>query len=128
MNMYLLTGSIIVVFALLGYTVFIVSLQRRKTLSRLCVIALVVGILLDCCATGLMITGSGRGYFTAHGIMGYSALGMMLIDCMMIMRRYLIASSENRVSRFVSGYSIVAYIWWVVVFITGIVTAVIVKH
>jgi len=127
MNMYLKTGSGVVILALLSYTVFIVSLRRRRKLRRVCVIALVLGIMLDCCATGLMIAGSGRGYFTVHGFMGYSALGMMIIDGMMIGRIYRIASGDNGVSRFVSRFSLIAYMWWVVVFLTGAITAMI-KH
>lgn len=127
MNLYLKTGSIIVVFALLGYSVFITSLRRRKTLSRMCVIALVAGITLDCCATGLMIAGSGRRYFTIHGFMGYSALGMMIFDGVMIGSIYRIDSGKSNISRFVLNYSMVAYVWWVVVFLTGVVTAMI-KH
>ena len=80
---------------------------------------LTAGIILDITATILMISGSSNTPFTLHGLLGYSSLGGMLIDTILIWRHRLQKGSQTEVPNKLHLYSRYAYIWWILAFITG---------
>jgi len=118
MEPILVAGTIIVNFALLSYSVGIITEQRRYRVTRNVLWFLTVGVVLDITATVCMIIGSTNSPFSPHGILGYSSLTAMLIETCLAWRHRL-AHGEGEVSRKLHLYSRIAYIWWVLAYITG---------
>ena len=119
MNLFLQIGTTIVLFALLSYSIGIITEQRKKTISKIVLIFLTLGVILDITATTFMILGSSKGGFTLHGILGYSSLLGMLTDAILIWRHKLKNGLNSTVPRALHLYSRYAYLWWVLAFITG---------
>ena len=82
-------------------------------------IFIITGIILDVTATICMKVGSSNTPFTLHGFLGYSALIAMLIDWVLIWKFYKKNGSSVDVPRYLHLYILLAYIWWVVAYITG---------
>ncbi len=118
MNAFLSWGTKIVVLALLAYSVGIITEQRKHLVTKLVLTFITVGIFLDITATVCMILGSSNSPFTLHGILGYSALGAMLVDAVLLWRHHVRRAGEQ-VPRSLHLYSRLAYIWWILAFVTG---------
>ena len=86
MNPILITGTIIVTFALLFYSISVITEQRKKTLTSFVLTTRTIGVVLDVTATAFMIAGSRKIPFTFHGLLGYSALAGMLVDTVLAWR------------------------------------------
>jgi len=118
MNNYLLIGTTVVVFALISYSIGVLTEQRKHFITKTVLRFVSIGIILDITATTFMIIGSENSPFSLHGILGYSSLIAMLIDVIMIWRFHL-KNSSQKVPKLLHLYSRYAYIWWVLAFITG---------
>lgn len=118
MNLYLIIGTIVVVFALISYSVGIFIEQKTHLIIKNVLIFMTLGIILDITATTFMIAGSSNSPFSLHGILGYSSLLAMLIDVLLIWKFHL-QKPGQKVSKGLHLYSKLAYIWWVLAFITG---------
>ena len=119
MKPILIAGTIIVNFALLSYTLFIIQEHKKKKATNLLLTFLTVGVLLDIVATVCMISGSENSPFSPHGILGYSSLTAMLVDMVLVWRFKLQYGSEKGFTPFLNKYSKIAYTWWVLAYITG---------
>jgi hypothetical protein len=107
-----------VTLALTLYTVGTVKQQRSRR-STLGVRGwLTSGVVFDVTATALMIVASKSLAPTLHGVLGYSALALMLTDTI-LMWRHARANGEAEVSKGLHLYSRVAYGYWVVAYFTG---------
>jgi len=124
MNTFSITGAGIVIFALLAYSLSIITEQRTKLVSPFVLRFLTIGIVLDITATIFMIIGSSKSAFTLHGLLGYSSLAGMLIDTALIWRFYLKNVAGTLVPKGLHLYSRFAYAWWVIAFITGLLLVV----
>lgn len=118
MNSTIVAGVITVNIALLSYTIGIFAEQRTHRISRLVVIFLSIGVVFDIVATGFMIAGSSHGPFTFHGMLGFSALGAMLVETSLAWRHRSIAGDAD-VPTSLHTYSRIAYSWWIVAYVTG---------
>lgn len=119
MNTLSIIGATIVTLALISYSIGIISEQvKRKIIPRVLVF-ITLGVILDVTATIFMILGSQNSPFTIHGFIGYSALLVMLIELVRIWRTYNASGINAEVPKGLHLYSRVAYIWWVVAYITG---------
>lgn len=118
MSPVLLAGTVIVHLALAAYTVGIVSEQRHHRVSKNALSFLTIGVVFDITATGFMIAGSSSGPFTAHGLLGFSSLGAMLLETAFAWRHRL-AQGDGEVPGWLHLYSRVAYGWWLVAYVTG---------
>jgi hypothetical protein len=119
MNSLVLTGTIIVFFALSSYSIFIYNEQRKKQVVNKVLIFLTLGIVLDLTATTFMILGSTKGFLTLHGVLGYSSLLGMFADTVMIWKLQMKNGLNAEIPHWLHLYSRYAYIWWVLAFITG---------
>jgi hypothetical protein len=119
MNLFLQIGTGVVVFALISYSIGIITEQRIKQVTKKVIAFLTLGILLDITATAFMIIGSDKGGFTLHGFIGYSSLFGMLLDTIFMWRQVSRHGINSKVSKSLHLYSRYAYIWWVLAFITG---------
>ena len=118
MNPILTKAVIVVIFALIFYSVGVITEQRKRTISKLVLLFLTAGVLLDIASTTLMIIGSTNIPLTFHGIIGYTALLAMLVDAILIWG-HKIRFGVSKISKSVHLYTRIAYIWWVIAFIVG---------
>ena len=119
MKIYAMIGSMVVLFALLFYSIGFFKVQRKRMVNSQVLLFFTLGVILDISATILMILGSTKGLLTFHGVLGYSALLGMGIDAFLLWKHNLKKGSEEKVNRNLNLYSRIAYGWWVVAFITG---------
>ena len=119
MKTILIIGAITVTFALISYSIAIITEQKKKIVSSVVLIFLTLGWLLDVSATIMMSIGSSNSPFTLHGILGYSALLLMTIETYLIWRIKIKHGLKTIVPKNVHLYSRLAYIWWVIAYITG---------
>ena len=119
MNIFLVYGTRIVIFALIAYTIAVITEQRIKRVSDSVLWFLSAGIILDLTATTFMIIGSSNSPFTPHGLLGYSSLAGMLLDTILMWRHRIRQGSPAEVPKYLHLYSRYAYIWWILAFITG---------
>ena len=119
MNPFLQMGTTIVIFALISYSIAIITEQRKKILRTRILVFLTLGVALDITATIFMILGSSKGGFTLHAFLGYSSLAGMFIDAVLIWRLKIKNGSYCPIPNNIHIYSRYAYLWWVLAFITG---------
>jgi hypothetical protein len=122
MNPLLTTGVIIVIFAFSSYLTAIVTLLRRRAPTPWMRAFLTAGVLLDATSTSFMIAGSRRIPLTFHGILGYSAFLLMLIDLVLVWR-FFRRNGPKVLSRPLHRYSLAAFSWWTLAFIAGPIVA-----
>jgi hypothetical protein len=119
MNIFLMIGTQVVLFALISYAIGVLTEQRKKVVSNKVLVFISLGVLLDITATAFMIAGSSKGLITVHGLIGYSALLCMLIDCILLWRFRKKQDVGTQVPKGLHLYSRYAFVWCVVAFITG---------
>jgi len=112
-------GAVIVTLALISYSIGVITEQKKHQVVKKVLIFITAGIILDITATAFMIAGSTNSPFTFHGFLGYSALLAMLIDAVFIWNYYKQNGSDKAVSKKLHRYTLVAYLWWVIAYITG---------
>jgi hypothetical protein len=126
LNPILTRAVIVVTFALIFYSIAVITEQRQHFISKRVLTFLTGGILLDISSTALMIIGSRRIPITVHGFIGYSALTVMLIDTILIWR-FRRRNGDNPVSTGLNTYTRLAYGWWVTAYIAGAIIAMTLK-
>jgi hypothetical protein len=114
-----IVGSMVVTIALVFYSAGFFREQRGRLVTTGVLFFYTIGVTLDITATILMIIGSSKGIITAHGLIGYSSLTGMLIDSFLLWRHNMRHGEGKIVSNMLHLYSRIAYIWWVVAYITG---------
>jgi len=119
MKTIILIGTIVVIFALIFYSIGIITEQRKKLINKTVLTFLSLGLLFDISATCCMIIGSTNSPFTFHGAIGYTGLLAMIIETVLAFRFNKANGAKAEVSKPLHLYSRFAYILWVVVFITG---------
>jgi len=107
-----------VTLALTLYTIGTVKQQRSRRSTLAVRSWLTTGVVFDIVATALMIVASKSLSPTLHGVLGYSALALMLTDTILLWR-HARRAGEAHVSRGLHVYSRVAYGYWVVAYFTG---------
>ena len=112
-------GSMIVIIALLFYSMGFMNERRKKLVTSRVLLFYTIGITLDITATIFMIIGSSKGIISVHGFIGYSSLLGMLADTILLWRHNLKEGPDREVNPGLHLYSRIAYTWWVIAFITG---------
>jgi len=120
MSPYSMTGAAIVIFALISYSIAILTEQKKRIVTPFVLKFLTAGLILDLTATTFMIIGSSNGPFTLHGLLGYSSLAGMLIDTFLVWSFYLKKPLNTTVTKGLHAYSRYAYAWWIIAFVTGL--------
>jgi len=119
LNPLLITGMSIVMFAFVSYTIAIIFEIRTRLASNAVIGFFTAGVLMDITSTTFMILGSRHIPITLHGIIGYTALAVMIIDTILMWRYRAKNGRHGRLSKALHNYSVCAYSWWVVAFIAG---------
>jgi len=112
-------GSMVVTIALIFYSIGFRKEQRKQLVTSGVLIFYSIGVTLDITATILMIIGSSKGMVTVHGFIGYSSLLGMLTDTFLLCRHNLKEGPAKVVSNRLHSFSRIAYIWWIIAYITG---------
>ena len=120
MNSIILTGVITVQLALICYTIFIINEHKKRKAVNIVLYSLTIAVVLDMIATGCMMAGTDKAYFTVHGSIGYSALAMMLIDAALVWKHKIQKGTEEAFSKGLNIFSKVSYGWWLVAFFNGV--------
>jgi hypothetical protein len=118
-NSTLMTGVVIVSFALVFYSVAVITEQRKHIVSGVVLGFLTAGLGCDFTSTLYMIIGSHNIPITVHGFIGYSALCAMLVETMLIWGHWRKNRSSTKVPRGLHNYTRIAYGWWVIAYIAG---------
>ena len=119
MKTIILFATTIVNLALISYSVAIITEQIKHRISPRVLVFLSTGLAFDVTATILMIIGSENPAFTFHGFVGYSSLTGMLIDAILLWRLRIRKGAGAEVPRSLHWYTRVAWIWWIIAYITG---------
>ena len=112
-------GAFVITLSLLSYGIGSIAVQRFKIVTPGVLIFLTLGVLLDITAVSLMIISSSKGAFTAHGILGYTSMLTMIINLILIWWWYIKNGFDTIISKSILLYSKIAYVWWVIAYITG---------
>ncbi|UCG54891.1 MAG: hypothetical protein JSV32_01335 [Dehalococcoidia bacterium] len=120
MNLVIIRAVVFVTFALVFYSIAVITEQKKSAVTKRVLLFLTGGVLLDITSTALMIVGSTNIPLTVHGIIGYSALLVMLIDAILIWRQW-VRYTGAKISKGIHLYTRIAYGWWVVAYIVGAV-------
>lgn len=119
MNPISLAGAFVITFSLLSYGIGSISLQQFKVVSTGVLVYLTTGIVLDLIAATLMIIGSRHTPFSLHGFLGLSAILVMFIDVVLLWRFFSKNGSDTLVPKPLLTYSKLAYLWWIIAYLTG---------
>jgi EamA domain-containing membrane protein RarD len=120
LNSVIIRAVIVVTFALIFYSVAVITEQKKSAVTKRVLFFLTGGVLLDISSTLLMIIGSTKIPLTVHGCIGYSALTAMLIDAILVWRHW-IKNDGNVMPGKIHIYTRIAYGWWVIAYIVGAV-------
>ena len=119
MKTIIIFATTIVNLALISYSIAILTEQVKHRISTRVVVFLSMGLSFDITATILMIIGSENPAFTFHGFVGYSSLTGMLIDAILLWRLRIKKGADSEVPLGLHWYTRIAYIWWIIAYITG---------
>lgn len=111
-------GVVVVNLALISYGVGIVAEQTARAVTARALFWLRLGVVLDIVATTAMVLGSSSGPFTQHGLVGFSALAVMITETVLA-GRHRARFGDGEVPRWFHLFSRGAYAWWVVAYFTG---------
>lgn len=120
MNSVIIRAVVVVTFALIFYSVAVITEQKKSAVTKWILFFLTGGVLLDISSTALMIIGSTNIPLTIHGCIGYSALLAMMIDAILIWKHWM-SDGDNALPRSIHLYTRIAYSWWVIAYIVGAV-------
>ena len=121
MNIYLALGIILVNLALIAYTVAVVLASRGRMASAGLMRTITAGVLLDIMATICMVTGSSHTFISSHGLLGYSALLLMLTDCILLWQLRRKEGRNAPLSTKLRRFTRYAYAWWIIAYVAGVV-------
>jgi hypothetical protein len=114
----ILWGIVAVNVALIAYTVGIVAEHRRRRASAFVLGVFAVAVVFDLVATGCMMAGSHKPWFTPHGIVGYLALAVMIVA---VARLWGLRARgpDAEVPRGLHVFLRIAYVAWLIAYAIG---------
>ena len=122
MSPVILFGVVAINLALVAYTVGIIAAHRRRRASALVLGAFALAVAFDLVATGCMVAGSHRPWFTPHGIVGYLALLVMVVAVARLwgLRRQ---GSDPAIPEKLGLFLRIAYVTWLIAYGIGVALA-----
>lgn len=112
-------GAFIITLSWLAYGIASISLIRFKIVDTIVLFFFTLGVIFDATAITFMIISARSTPFSVHGILGYSALLVMLIDTFFVWRIYFKHGIDAHIGRKFLWYVKFAYFWWVLAYLTG---------
>ncbi|MGD9020573.1 MAG: hypothetical protein PVF46_02160 [Lysobacterales bacterium] len=123
MPLVIIAGVVFIHVAFVLYTIFIIKEQKHRRATRGVARFILAAVIFDVTATVCMMIGAEETYFTLHGILGYTALTVMIIDAVFIWRHKLKYGAEVPFSDTLNRNTKLGYILWLVAFGTGMIMA-----
>ncbi len=122
MSPVILFGVVAINLALVAYTAGIIAAHRRRRASRFVLGAFAVAVGLDVVATGCMVAGSSKSWFTPHGVVGYLALLVMVVA---VARLWALSrgGSDAEIPAGQYGFLRAAYALWLIAYAIGVALA-----
>lgn len=122
MSPVILFGVVAINLALVAYTVGIIAAHRRRRATALVLGGFAAAVVLDVVATGCMVAGSSKSWFTAHGVVGYTALLVMIVA---VGRLWTLSRSGRDVEIPAGLYGFLrgAYVLWLLAYGIGVALA-----
>lgn len=122
MSPVILFGVVAINLALVAYTVGIIAAHRRRRASALVLGAFALAVAFDLVATGCMVAGSHRPWFTPHGIVGYLALLVMVVA---VARLWGLRGqgSDPAIPEKLGLFLRIAYVTWLIAYGIGVALA-----
>jgi len=117
-------GIFFVHIALVLYTLFIIYESKNKKTTKSVLILITSAVIFDILATTCMMIGTTRTYFTFHGIMGYIGLLLMIVDAVLLWKFKIKHGMETVISKSLNSFSKIAYTWWIIAYITGVLVSI----
>lgn len=117
-------GIFFVHIALILYTLFIIYESKNQKTTKSVLALITSAVIFDILATSCMMIGTTRTYFTFHGIMGYIGLFLMIVDAVLLWKFKIKQGMEAIISKSLNSFSKVAYIWWIIAYITGVLVSI----
>jgi len=117
-NPVILFGVVTVNLALVAYTVGLIAEHRRRRATAFVLGVFTLAVVLDLVATGCMMAGSRRPWFSIHGIVGYAALAAMVV-AVGLLWRLRARGPDPEVPRGLHLYVRVGYVAWLVAYAIG---------
>lgn len=124
MSHVIIAGVILIHIAFICYSVFIYKEHKYKRATKGLLVFITTAVIFDVSATVCMMIGVAEEYFTLHGVLGYSALLVMVIDAVYIWKHYNKFGSEVPFSKTLNRNSKLGYVLWLIAFFTGEMLAV----
>ena len=122
MSPVILFGVVAINLALVAYTVSIIAAHRRGRASAFVLGVFTLAVAFDLVATGCMVAGSHRPWFTPHGIVGYLALVVMVVAAWRLwsLRRQ---GPDAEIPVGLRAFLRFAYIAWLIAYSIGVALA-----
>jgi len=124
MSYVIIAGVILIHIAFILYSVFIYKEHKYKRATNGLLVFITAAVMFDISATICMMIGTAEKYFSLHGILGYTALAVMITDSIFIWRHKNKFGSEVPFSNTLNRNSKLGYILWLIAFFTGEMLAV----
>jgi uncharacterized protein YxeA len=124
MSHIIIAGVILIHIAFICYTVFIYKEHKYKRATQGLLVFITAAVIFDVSATVCMMIGVAKEYFTLHGVLGYTALLVMVTDAVFIWKHYHKFGSEVPFSKTLNRNSKLGYVLWIIAFLTGEMLAV----
>jgi len=124
MSYVIIAGVILIHIAFILYSVFIYKEHKYKRATKGLLVFITAAVLFDISATVCMMIGTAEKYFSLHGILGYTALAVMVTDAIFIWKHKNKYGSEVPFSKTLNRNSKLGYILWLIAFFTGEMLAV----
>jgi hypothetical protein len=124
MSFIIISGVVLIHIALVFYTIFIIKAHKYNRATKGLLGFITAAVITDISATACMMLGTVEKYFTLHGILGYTALLVMVTDAIFIWRHQSRFGNEVPFSKSLARNSKLGYVLWLSAFFTGEIVAV----
>ena len=118
-ELVIVVGVILIHIALVLYSIFIYKERKYKRATNGVVGFITAAVVFDIAATLCMMIGTVENWLTLHGVLGYTALTVMVIDAVFIWRHRRKHGTEVPFSETLNRNSKLGYILWLIAFGTG---------
>ncbi|WP_321373072.1 hypothetical protein [uncultured Draconibacterium sp.] len=119
MNPLAIIGAFIISLSFLAYGIGSISLVRFKSIGRIVVVSLTMGVLFDLTAITLMSIGAGGTPYTLHGLVGAVAFLVMLVDTIWVWVVIVRRGRDSKAQKEHILYTKIAYLFWVIAYFAG---------
>ena len=123
-ELVIVVGVIFIHIALVLYSIFIYKERKYKRATNGVVGFITAAVVFDISATICMMIGTVEGWLTLHGVLGYTALAVMVTDAIFIWRHRINLGTEVPFSDNLNRNTKLGYILWLFAFGTGELLAV----